>query len=343
MSDEILTADAELVEMLGDVFAAARESRAPGVGRVSVDRDLWAQLAELGLTRLTGDESAGGSGATWTEGIALVRAAASYGVRLPLVENDLLAGWIADEAGLPATDAVRTVAVVDENGVARHVPWAGAVDAIVVVAGGPGAYRIAETTVSDVRVETGENLVGEPRDTITVDLSAIGGVAVPDETVAQLQRKSALVRAVQVSAALERILALAVEHATVRVQFGRPLARLQAVQHLLADIATEASLARSATEFALVTALADGWSAPDLDTLIAIARSCAGHAASVVVRDAHQVFGAIGTTREHVLHEYTRAALAWRGEHGSVQSWDKKLGEAARAAGRDGLWALITS
>ena len=67
--------------------------------------------------------------------------------------------------------------------------------------------------------------------------------------------------------------------------------------------------------------------------LVAAARSCAGHASSVVVRNAHQVHGAIGTTREHRLHEFTRAALAWRSEFGSVRYWDEWLTDAALSAG----------
>nr|MDT0523788.1 hypothetical protein [Streptomyces sp. DSM 41633] len=78
-----------------------------------------------------------------------------------------------------------------------------------------------------------------------------------------------------------------------------------------------------------------------LDFQIATARSCAGHAASVVVRNAHQVHGALGTTHEHLLHEYTRAALAWRSEFGSVRSWDARVASVASACGGQGLWALI--
>ncbi|WP_269090185.1 acyl-CoA dehydrogenase family protein, partial [Mycobacterium paraintracellulare] len=146
---------------------------------------------------------------------------------------------------------------------------------------------------------------------------------------------AALVRSIQVSAALDRILQLCVDHAAARVQFGRPLAKFQAVQNLISDIAAEAALARAATEAALhagvigqwsaarasaasaaiseirfCTAwnLARGrpnwtraateaalhagvigqWSAPHLEFLVAVARSCVGHATSVVVRNAHQ-------------------------------------------------------
>jgi acyl-CoA dehydrogenase len=79
-----------------------------------------------------------------------------------------------------------------------------------------------------------------------------------------------------------------------------------------------------------------------LEFLVAVARSCAGHAASVVVRNAHQVHGAIGTTREHRLHEFTRAALAWRSEFGSVRYWDERVTDAAMHASAGALWDLIT-
>jgi acyl-CoA dehydrogenase len=160
--------------------------------------------------------------------------------------------------------------------------------------------------------------------------------------VAQLRLKSALARSIQVCAALDRILGLSIEHVTSRIQFGRPLSRFQAVQNQISDIAAEAALARGATEAALTAAVTNQWSAPNLDFLVAVARSCAGHAASVVVRNAHQVHGAIGTTREHRLHEFTRAALAWRSEFGSVQYWDDQVTGAALGAGADGLWSLIT-
>ena len=132
-------------------------------------------------------------------------------------------------------------------------------------------------------------------------------------------------RAIQVCAALDRILALSIEHATSRIQFGRPLSKFQTVQNLISDIAAEAALARSATEAALTAGRRQRLVGANLDFLVAVARSCAGHAASVVVRNAHQVHGAIGTTREHRLHEFTRAALAWRGEFGSVQHWDEQV------------------
>ncbi|MCQ0013743.1 hypothetical protein LUX39_08020 [Actinomadura madurae] len=112
-----------------------------------------------------------------------------------------------------------------------------------------------------------------------------------------------------------------------------PIAKFQAVQQLVADAACESALARAATD-AAVAALVRGTDTLDeLELRIAIARSVTGHAISVVVRNAHQVHGAIGTTLEHPLHEVTLPALAWRAEFGSLDHWDQRLTDLLIGAG----------
>ncbi|KWX56835.1 acyl-CoA dehydrogenase [Mycobacterium sp. NAZ190054] len=307
----------------------------------STDPDLWRRLDGLGLVRLTGPEESGGSGAGWFEAAELVSAAVRHGVRAPLAENDLLAGWVLDAAGIGSDAAVRTVCLLDRNGTADAVPWASHAERIVVLWPHDHGYRAADLAAGSATVAAGANMIGEPRDRVTVDISSLQGVAVGADLVTRLTLKSALTRAIQVCAALDGALELSIDHATSRQQFGRPLAKFQAVQHLISDTAAEAALARSATEAALTVAVDSDWSSPRLEFLVAAARSCAGHAASVVVRNAHQVLGAIGTTREHRLHEFTRAALAWRSEFGSMRHWDALLTDMATRAGTHRLWQLI--
>jgi acyl-CoA dehydrogenase len=195
-----------------------------------------------------------------------------------------------------------------------------------------------------LQISAGVNQIGEPRDSVAVAgdlLDSLTSAPVPAAVVSELELKAALVRCIQVCAALDTAVALAVEHTSTRVQFGRPLAKFQAVQNLVADSAAEAALARAATEAALSAAVHCGWSVDDLRFRVAAARSCAGHAASVVVRNIHQALGAIGTTHEHRLHEFTRAALAWRSEFGSVRHWDEQVTAIALQVGGDRLWNLI--
>jgi acyl-CoA dehydrogenase len=357
-----MTIDADLAELMTTVFrdyaraspgddagaagrAGAAGARAgAGAEAATWDGELWGRLSALGLARLTGSESSGGSGAGWIEAAELLRAAASHAVRVPVAEHDLLACWLLERAGLPVGDARRTACLVGVDGRAASVPWASQAERVVVVAARGDGYVAADVDAEDLDISPDANLAGEPRDDVAVRLADVTGSGVPVSALAveQLRLRSALVRAVQVSAVLDKIVELSAGYAAERVQFGRPLARFQAVQNLVADATAEAALARAATEAALREAVRSDWSAATLRFHVAVARSCAGHAASVVVRNAHQVHGAIGTTREHALPRYTRLALAWRSEYGTVHYWDEQVTAAAVAAGGPGLWPLIT-
>ncbi len=330
-----------LADMMDAVFADYRQSQAPSATAYR-DIELWGRLDELGLVRLTGAEHSGGSGAGWFEAAELLSAAVRHSVRIPLAEHDLLACWLLEAAGVHVDTAARTLCLLDDCGRASGVPWAATAERIVVVWQRDGEYLAADADPVDIEIGSGANMIGEPRDTVVADLECLAGVPVRADLVAKLDMKSALVRSIQVCAALDNALKLSIDHAASREQFGRPLSKFQAVAHLISDIAAEAALARSATEAALSTAIVSDWSAPQLEFLVAAARSCVGHATSVVVRNAHQVHGAIGTTSEHRLHEFTRAAMAWRSEFGSVQYWDDRVTDMALQAGAGQLWGLIS-
>jgi acyl-CoA dehydrogenase len=333
--------DSDLVDMMDAVFSAYRVTHPP-TANAELDVELWQHLDDLGLVRLTGSEDDGGSGADWYEAAELLTAAVRHGVRVPLAEHDVLAGWLREHLRIPADKSRRTVCLLNDHGVALSVPWAAATDRIVTVWRVDGEYRAADIATASLEINPGFNIVGEPRDTVAADIATLRGAPVDASVVARLRLKSALVRSIQVCAALDRILELSVEHTTSRIQFGRPISKFQALQNSIADIAAEAALARAATDAALNAAVASDWLAPSLDFLVAASRSCVGHAASVVVRNAHQVHGAIGTTREHRLHEFTRPAVAWRSEFGSVRYWDDEVTRSAVKAGATGLWRLIT-
>lgn len=335
-----MAVDRELVEMMTSVFAAQPEVDETEIGW---DTTIWNTLSELGLTRLTGSEDTGGSGAGWPESAELLRAAAAYGIPVPIVEHDLLSGWLLEAAQLPVGDHRRTAVALDEDGVAHGVGWAAYAERVVVTYRVGGEDRVADVPADQLAITPGRNVAGEPRDSVAVDAGILNGSAVPESVVAQFFLRGALARAVQVTAALEAITELSVAHTGERTQFGRPLARFQAVQNLVADMAAQASLARAATDAAIRAVADDALATPEAEFLVAVARSCAGHAASVVVRNAHQVHGAIGTTREHRLHRFTLPALAWRSEFGSLRHWDQVVTDAAIGAGRDGLWRLAVS
>ncbi|PHV66166.1 acyl-CoA dehydrogenase family protein [Williamsia muralis] len=331
----------ELVDMLASVFSRNRGTNEER-DEASVDYELWKRLASLGLDRLTGGESRNGSGGSWIESMYLLEAVGRDAARAPIAENDLLAGWLLDNAAIQADDdLIRTAAVTDARGFSRAVPWGRAVDRVVILYPRSDAWFVADVPVPLAEASLGVNYAGEPRDDMGFELSGLSGIQVDEGAVREFHFRGGLARAHLIVGAMSRIQQLVVEHTTVRVQFGRPLAKFQAVQQLVADLASEAEVARAGAEAAAHLVHERGFSDSHSRFAIAASLSMAGHATSTVVRNAHQAMGAIGFTAEHELHRHTNRLLSWRSDFGSVRSWDDYLTEVAISAGAAKLWPSI--
>lgn len=135
---------------------------------------------------------------------------------------------------------------------------------------------------------------------------------------------------------MDSVLEMTLDWTQTRQQFGKPLARNQAVQHSLAIMAAETAAAGAAANLAAL-ALAHPASAR---LAIAAAKARASEAAGQVAALAHQLHGAIGVTADHRLPLFTRALWQWRDRAGSEHQHHAVLGAAALAAGS--LWALAT-
>ena len=94
------------------------------------------------------------------------------------------------------------------------------------------------------------------------------------------------------------------------------------------------------TAIAAVDAAFDGGSG-DATFMAACAKARASEACYEVTRIAHQLHGAIGYTREHDLHRFTRRLWTWRDADGDEGYWQKRVGSMTVRAGGDGLWPLL--
>lgn len=305
-----------------DAMRAARTGAWPG--------DLWQALAELGVPLALVPEDAGGFGIDTADALSLIRLFGRHVVPLPLGET-MLANAVLAGAGLPlATGPAALVAA----GWADRVAW-GRYCRTFVIETRDGIARIDAGTDSGAAViAAGANLAGLPRDRMR--LPDRGGVAMPGT----LLLRGALVRALQCAGALEQVLALTVAHVSARVQFGRPLAKFQAVQQQLATLAGEVAAAAAAADLAADAFVADPATA---DVAIAVARVRIGEAVGKANAIAHQLHGAIGFTAEHRLHVLTTNLWAWRDEYGGASRWATLLGDRALVAGRDGFWPMVTA
>jgi alkylation response protein AidB-like acyl-CoA dehydrogenase len=104
----------------------------------------------------------------------------------------------------------------------------------------------------------------------------------------------------------QRALDLGVEHATTRVQFGKPIGTYQAVSHPLAQSYTDVELARSLVYWAAWCVAEDDARAP---LAAAAAKAFATEAAVAACERSIQAHGGIGFTWEHPLHRFYKRAL----------------------------------
>ena len=224
------------------------------------------------------------------------------------------------------------------RGRARRVPFARNAGHIAVLAHRGNERMVALVASAGLPISQDKSLAGEPRDTVSFD-GAIPGTAKPadiDEDMIQLF--GAAVRLQQMAGALEKILDQSVQWALDRSQFGRPIAKFQAVQHNLATLAGEVAAAGAAADLAAEACAGKEIGVAD----VAIAKVRAGEAAGAGAAIAHQVHGAMGFTYEHSLHHATRRLWAWREEFGNEAVWAQRLGRMVAAAGADQLWPFIT-
>jgi hypothetical protein len=142
----------------------------------------------------------------------------------------------------------------------------------------------------------------------TIDTLAVSVRALPDGawdvTIANARRAVAH----QIAGAARAMLELARTHALERNQFGRPIARFQAVRHRLADAlvaieALDATLAAAADQ-------------PGPETA-ALAKAVAGQAVHTVATHCQQVLAGIGFTTEHPFHRYLKRTMLLDGWFGT--------------------------
>lgn len=312
---------------------------------------LWTALEGVGLVSAALPESAGGSGLEFDDAMLALRRTAYHAAPVPLAET-MLAGRLLVAAGLEVPQGALTVAPVVHgdrleivqrkngpalSGAAHRVPWGNQCAQIVVVAEREGQSMIALVATGGAVHGVEKNLAGEPRVELRFDAAPLVASAPLEGAQMRLMTEGALFRSVQMAGALERSLAYALQYANERVQFGRPIGKFQAVQHMLALLAGHAAAASAATDAAVEASRV----APE-EFAVAVAKARSGEAAGKAAEIAHQVHGAMGFTREHNLHYTTRRLWSWRDEFGNETWWQTRLGRAVAARGADGLWPMLT-
>jgi acyl-CoA dehydrogenase len=306
--------------------------------------DFWKEIEEMGLPLIAVPEDKDGVGGTLADMLALLRLAGEHAVPVPLAETALANLLIAAAGGAvkpgPATLALGTLKLSGGrvSGTVHRVPFASVAERFVAVVD----KTLVVIAKANAKVELKASHAGEPHGTVTFDNAAAEFSGESEISADRAFELGAVMRSMQMAGAADKILATATEYSKQRVQFGKPISTFQAVQHMLAELASCVAATIASAEAAARDAdeggLADGGSFS-----IAAAKSQCSDFAHRIAAISHQSMGAMGFTQEHILHHYTRRLWVWRRDFGSESFWGEKIGTAYAKAGPDALWASLSA
>lgn len=313
---------------LADIAAdLLRRRNARGANRALLEAEeehlpaFWNEMAELGWLGLHLPEAHGGSGFGLPELVVLIEELGAHIAPGPFVPTVIASGFLA--AAAPADLQLRLIPGLADGSLTAGLALAGSLscreghasgDPGVVLAGALADVVLAvsghDVVVFDrhgagVSVTVPANLDPARRSsTMALDGAAVDVVVGAGQILLDLARTLLAAEATGIARECTR---MAAEHATSRIQFGRPIATFQAVKHHCANMAVATELATAAVWDASRAAASGG---TQFSFAAAVAATQATKAADLAANLNIQVHGGIGFTWEHDAHLYLRRATA---------------------------------
>lgn len=359
----------ESVSGFAERHPGAQTLRAKRAAGDDLSRPVWTAMAEAGWTGLLLPEELSGSGLGLAEqavlsealGRALICEPVATTAVFPAVllanapaspERDRLAAGLAsgDAIVAPAwrsppahTGARRVLATIDRDdwvvsGEAHFVDAAHAATDFLILAetlDGP-VLLSAPAGASGLSVATRPGVDGAGISLMTFSELRVPAerVVAKDAALAALLDAPVLFTRVAIAAELAgvacRALELTIAYARDRVQFGKPIASFQAIQHRLVEMWSDAEFACAAVVNAVETCARSDRRASELAVLAAKAR--AGDAATSICRRAVHLHGAMGITDESDIGLFLKRAINLNATLGQPETLRLEFVDRERAA-----------
>lgn len=281
---------------------------------------LWSSIVALDLPLGMVDDRDGGLGLDDVDLVGCFEAAGAYALPLPLVETVAVAAPLfsrlrdADTLDRIGRGEAIFTASLDGSGI---VPWSTGSE--VIVRADRALWWLAADTplrsVASVDRSRPLHVLGELPESarlLTRDQDIIRGA----------WSRGVVATAAQLLGLAGTMLAMTVEFAKGREQFGVPIGSFQAVKHRLVDALVALEMARPVV-YAAAWSLAVGDENVTRDC--AAAKAMASDAATTVARAALQCHGAIGYTTEYDLHLFMKRAWALASSWGTADSHRRTL------------------
>lgn len=359
----------ESVSGFAERHSGAQTLRAKRAAGDDLSRPVWAAMAEAGWTGLLLPEDLGGSGLGLAEQAVLSEALGRALICEPLATTAVLPAMLLANAptsperdrraaGLASGEAVvapawrsppahsgsrRVSATTDRDG------WTVSGEAHFVDAAQAATdfLILAETLDGPILLSTpagasGLSIATRPGvDGAGISLVTFSGLRVPAERViakgaasGSLLDAPVLFARVAIAAELagiaSRALELTIAYTRDRVQFGKPIASFQTIQHRLVEMWSDAEFACAAVVNAVETCARGDGQAGELAVLAAKAR--AGDAATSICRRAVHLHGAMGITDESDIGLFLKRAINLNATLGHPEALRLEFVDRERAA-----------
>lgn len=282
---------------------------------------LWNALSDSGFADALAPEGCGGAGLELRDVAPLAFTCGRHSMPLPFMTTMCVRAALA-EAGLPQPEGAATVApsLIEAQGSfsAPGVPYGLTANQVLVhCRSGWELWPVTEAAIS--RGSSGTSLTAH---IVWSRRPSLVQALVNAPPAAHVWRATAVaLLAAQMAGAMTRALEMTIHYANERVQFGKPIGKLQAVQQQISVMAQHTTAARAA---ALIGLNSSTWHAGA--AAAAVAKGRTSEAAGIIASIAHAVHGAIGVTEEFDLQLLTRRLHEWRVQYGSEAHWNRALG-----------------
>ncbi|MRH91108.1 acyl-CoA dehydrogenase [Nocardia sp. SYP-A9097] len=308
-------------------------------------RDVWGQLAELGVLGLAFSEEDGGVGAGPVEVMVVMEEVGRRLAPEPILDAVLVPGALIAAAGTeaqrqrvlpelvggtkllafahaepgtrwPATELTTTAVPSGDGyvltGVKNPVPHGDCADELVVSAqlpgGGLGLFLVAANAegVSRKPFRTFDGRRGAQLEFASAAAELLGDNADAHTAIAAATAQAQAVLCAESLGAMEESLRLTTEYLKTRKQFGVTLSKFQTLSQRAANMYVSLELARSMSLYA-TAAVADDITDP---VVAARARLQVGRSARHIGQEAIQMHGGIGITTEYPVSHYVARLTA---------------------------------
>jgi len=253
----------------------------------------WDALATLGLNGALVPEAADGVGLGFSDVAPLMEVLGRHAAPVPLAES-IFANALLSAAGITPPEGV-----ISFGAGQGAIAWGRHASHIALLDGA----RIALYPAAALAWEVGGNIAHEARDRARIIGAPVAEAVLPNGWGAEAALlATALMRAGQIAGAMQAALALAVDHANTRKQFGRPIGSFQSLQHRAAEMMVSLEEARSMAMLAAMMAAESD--ATERRRQMSAVKVQIGRSGKFIGQGAIQLHGGIAMTMEYLGGHY---------------------------------------